>query len=210
MVEDKDAQARRDRLLTAAKRLYGLTMHPDQIADLSPRILRLSDDALRLFEEFRWEAMERARSSRGLAAGWHGKSPGRALRLALVFELLSFAAGTQEEPQSVSADAMARAAAYHDYATAMFDRVTAGLAISEAEEDAAHIARYILSTQSSLLNERNLYQQPGWAWFRKAEPRKNALHVLAEMGWIRSHFRVGQGRPRGDWDVSPRLWERGR
>ena len=37
-------------------------------------------------DELRREAMERARSARGLAAGWHGKTPGGALRLALVFE----------------------------------------------------------------------------------------------------------------------------
>ena len=40
----------------------------------APRILRLDDDALRLFDELRREAMERARSARGLAAGWHGNT----------------------------------------------------------------------------------------------------------------------------------------
>jgi len=151
--------------------------------------------------------MLRACTSRGLAAGWHGKTPARALRLALVYEYLGWGHGAGCEPGAVSADAMARAAGYLDYAAAMLDRVTAWLAIGPAEADAAMIARHILATGARALNERALYQLPGWSWLRDRERRAEALRALADAGWIRPTERPGQGRPRGDWDVSPRLRE---
>ena len=82
--------------------------------------------------------MARAREGSGFAAGWDGKNPGRLLRLALVFELLAWAVRGDAEPATVSADAVARAGAYLDYAGDMLHRVTAGLARTESEADAAH------------------------------------------------------------------------
>ena len=142
-----------------------------------------------------------------MAAGWHGKTPGRALRLALVFELLAWAAGNGAEPRAVNGDAMARAGGYLDYLSGMFDRVTGGLAIGRAEADAAVIGRHILSNPLAALNERTLYQQAGWSWLRQNERRASALRVLADAGWIRQAAQTGAGRRRGDWDISPRLWE---
>jgi hypothetical protein len=42
------------------------------------------------FQSQRRIALEKARASRGIAAGWHGKTPARILRLALVYELLAW------------------------------------------------------------------------------------------------------------------------
>jgi Protein of unknown function (DUF3987) len=204
---DAEVGTRRHRLISAARRLYGLAIDGDPAGDPVPRILPLDSDALALFDEVCREAMERAQSSRGLAAGWHGKTPGRALRLALVYELLAWSSGAGSEPRTVSADAMARAAGYLDCAAAMLDRVTAGLAIGRAEADAAVIARHVLAIGARALNERVLYQQPGWAWLRDRDRRAEAFRVLVDAGWIRSAERPGHGRPRGDWDVSPRLRE---
>ena len=115
------------------------------------------------------------------------------------------------EPASVSADATARAGDYIDYAAAMLDRVTGGLAIGRAQADAASIARHILArppaTRAAPLNERELYQTPGYTWARDTERRAAALHVLDHAGWIRHPIGAGGGRPRGDWEVSLRLWE---
>jgi hypothetical protein len=209
---DEDATARRTLLLRAARRLRGLAMGTDDHGTPAPHALRLDDDARALFDEIRREAMSRARTACGLAAGWHGKNPGRALRLALVFELLAWALRTDgtPEPANVSADAMARAGEYLDYASAMLDRVAGGLAISRAEADAAAIARYIYArppaARSKPFNERNLYQTPGYAWVRNAERRAAALAVIERAGWIRRAVTARHGRPRGDWQASPRLW----
>ena len=51
----------------------------------------------------------------------------------------------------------------------MLDRVSAGLAIGQTEADASVIARHILATGAPALNERALYQSPGWSWLRDAE-----------------------------------------
>ncbi len=205
---DALARSRRERLMIAARRLSGLAMDGDPAGDPAPRLLRLDREALALFDELRREAMERARTARGLAAGWHGKTPGRALRLALVYELLAWAAAGGPEPGTIGADAVAQAGGYIDYLGGMLDRVTAGLAIGRAEADAAVIARNIRATRPPALNERALYQRPGWAWLRDAERRAEALRVLADAGWIRAAERAGSGRPRGDWQVSPQLRER--
>ena len=107
----------------------------------------------------------------------------------------------------MSADAVARAGAYLDYAADMLDRVTAGLAVTEAEADAAMIARHLLAARLPRLNERSLYQTKGCAWARDTVRRKAALTVLDQEGWIRRPDASGHGRPRGDWEVSPRLSE---
>jgi len=200
------AGIRRDRLLAAARRLASLEMDGDPAGSPAPRIMQLGSSGLALFDEVRREAMEAARSSRGLAAGWHGKTPGRALRLALVFELLAWAMAGGVEPREVSADAMARAGGYLDYLGEMLDRVTAGLAVTGAEADAATIGREIISSRCTTLNERDWYKRKGWAWMRDTQRRTAALNVLADAAWIRPARQADQGRrPRGDWLVSPRL-----
>lgn len=67
--------------------------------------------------------------------------------------------------------------------------------------------RHLLGDRPSALNERALYQRPGWAWLRDAKRRAAALSVLGEAGLVRAATRAANGRPRGDWEVSPRLWE---
>ena len=204
---DETMRDRRWRLVEAARRLYGLKMSVDAAGAPAPGLLRLDRNARALFDELRQEAMQRARSSRGLAGGWHGKTPGRALRFALVFELLMWSASDGSEPLVIGGGAMARAGCYLDYLAGMFDRVTAGLAISREEADAEAIARHVISTRPTALNERELYQLPGWAWLRDNERRSHALRLLADAGWIRRLGAAGRGRPRGDWQISPRLWE---
>jgi hypothetical protein len=204
---DADATARRDKLLTAARRLRSLPMGADEHGTPAPRALRLDPDALKLFDELRIDAMTKARTLTGLAAEWHGKNPGRALRLALVFELLAWTTrdGAELEPASVSSDAVCRAGEYLDYAGTMLDRVTAGLAIGQAEADAAIIARHLLATHAARFNEREFYQTASFRWARETKRRNPALRALEQAQWIRRPSVGRHGRPRGDWDVSPRL-----
>jgi hypothetical protein len=204
---DIEAAQRRNMLMDAARRLRALVMGADDHGLPAPIALRLDDDARALFDELRQEWMQRARKASGLVAGWAGKNPGRALRFALVFEMLAWAALDGAEPASVSVDAVVRAGGYLDYAAGMLDRVTAGLAIGEAEVDAAAIARHLLATRPASVNERGLYQTAGFTWAREAERRAAAFRVLDRAGWIRRPAVAGQGRPRGDWEVSPRLLE---
>lgn len=107
-----DAAERRIILQAAARRLRALGMGADDHGLPTPCALRLNTDALGLFDAQRQEAMRLARAASGLAAGWHGKNPGRTLRLALVYELLAWAARGDGAPEltSVAADAVVRQA----------------------------------------------------------------------------------------------------
>jgi hypothetical protein len=211
-----DAAERSNKLQKAAERLHALQMGADNHGEPAPRALALDGDARKLFDEQRREAMRRARAASGLAAGWHGKNPGRLLRVALVFELLAWATRNDcaSEPANVSADAVVRAGGFIDYAAAMLERVIGGLAISRAEADAAQIARYLLAIGKKTshvspkpLNERTLYQMRGFTWARDRKRRAEALAMLCDSGWLRPAQTDSQGRPRGDWEVNPRILE---
>jgi hypothetical protein len=212
-----EATKRRDNLENAARRLQTLKMGADYHGEPTPIAMRLDDNAFALFDEQRQEAMRCARAASGLAGGWHGKNPGRVLRLALVFELLAWAASNDgmAEPESVSADAVVRAGGFIDYAGGMFERVIAGLAIPRAQADGAQIARHILAIAQAApegarlkpLNKRRLYQLRGFAWARDANRRAAAFAVLQDAGWLRPSQNDGHGRPRGDWQVNPRILE---
>jgi hypothetical protein len=212
-----DAAERRRKLQTAATRLHQLKMDADDSGQQIPIVLRLDHDAFRLFDDQRQDTMRRARYASGLAAGWQGKNAGRLLRHALVFEFLAWAAlkiGVSE-PLNVSADAMVRAGGFIDYATAMFERVTAGLAVTQAQADAAQIGRHLLAIAKAAplgarlkpLNERQLYQYRGFTWARDPKRRAEAFAVLCDASWVRRPHADGHGRPRGDWQVNPRILE---
>jgi hypothetical protein len=204
---DTEAATRRQLLISAARMLRGLPMGADAQGVPAPMALRLDQDGLVLFDDLRREWMGRAREASGLVAGWAGKNPGRALRLALVFELLAWAIRGDTEATTVSADAIARAGGYLDYAAGMLDRVTARLAVEQAEADATAIAQHILATRPARLNERAIYQSQGFAWARHKKRRDAALNVLDQDAWIRRPRHIGPGRPPGDWEVSTRLFE---
>jgi len=215
-----DAAERRSMLQSAARRLRTLAMGADDDGRPAPRALPLEHITFGLFDEQQQEARRHARASSGLVAGWHGKNPGRLLRLALVFEYLAWAAlrDGAPEPTSVSADAVVRAGGFVDYAGAMLERVIGGLAITRAQADGAQIARHLLSIAQTapvrgslkMLNERSLYQRAGFSWARNAQRRAEAIVVLRDASLLRRPQDDGQGRPRGDWQVNPRILEAGR
>jgi hypothetical protein len=210
---DIETKRRRDTLARAARRLRGLHMGEELDGTPAPHALRLDDFGRRLLDDIYIKAMTCAEAASGMAASWHGKNPGRALRLALVYELLAWAGrcDSDPEPSVVSEDSLIRAADYLEYAAAMFHRIEGGLSIERSEVDAAKIARYLRDRRIVELNERELYQTAGWAWFRKKESRERALRILEDGHWIRrpgSAVAASQGgRPRHDWEVSPRVLE---
>jgi hypothetical protein len=208
---DIEATKRFGILAAAARRLRALAMAADYNGAPAPYALRLSADAFRLFDEFDREAKQLARSLLGFAAGWHGKNSGRALRLALNFELLAWAARGGAEPANVSADAMVRACGYLDYASEMIERVQGGFGIGGPEADAAFIAKHLLTTGAVQINERELYQTRRFRWCRETKRRAAAFDVLQRCGWVRrATSPIGGGRPPGDWDISPLLLRKGK
>jgi hypothetical protein len=190
-------------LVEAARCLHGLQMGEGFDGTPAPIVRRLDPTAFGLFDEIRQDAMCKSREHHGLAAGWHGKNPGRLLRLSLLYELLAWSCLGGLEPQRTSADSVARAGAFLDYCGGMLDRVTGGLALTPAESDAAKIAHHLQKTRPEQFNERELYRAPGFRWARETSRLTAAIAILERAGWIRRSCVAGKGRPRGDWQVSP-------
>jgi hypothetical protein len=194
---DSEAAQRRITLFRATRHLRHLAMGKDNFDAPAPIVLRLDRDAFALFDEIQRDAKQKSRAAHGLAAGWHGKNPGRALRLALVYELLAWAprGDIEPAPASVSADSVARAATYLDYASEMLDRVTGGLALTQAEADAAAIARHLKSTRPACMNERELTRRQGFAGHGKpiaAPPRSQCWTMPAGYDARRQPFEAGR------------------
>lgn len=72
-----DATERHNKLHAAAAKLHALNMDTDDHGEPTAILLKFDPEAVHVFEDIRREALMRARSAYGLAAGWHGKNPGR-------------------------------------------------------------------------------------------------------------------------------------
>jgi len=202
-LNQSESDGRKNWLVSAARRLRQLQMDKTEIG-VKARPVPLAITAS--FDVIRREAMDKARSTHGLISGWHGKTPARALRLALVIEYLVWAATTDTaEPQAITPASIAYAGDYLAYAEKMFERSISGLGISRQETDAALIARHIIKLSLTEINERQLYQAQGFAHLRDTPRRKEAFAALERMGWIMPASKESRGRPRGNWLVNPRL-----
>jgi hypothetical protein len=206
-----DRSGAEDRIKTlhsAFAKLRRLNWDCDDSGDPAPMILRPEESALKILDKIREEGFE-ANQTRGagLMTGWRGKNPGRLLRLALVFELLQWAVAGDTEPMSISAEMTARAADFLDYATSMMGYVFRDLLVTDTERDVASLARFIRANPITVLNEREIYQREGFHRLRDPQHRKSVFSKLAEAGWIRHAAVPTGGRPRGDWDVTPKVRE---
>jgi uncharacterized protein DUF3987 len=203
---DDGEATRREMLAQAVRRLSALTFDLDGELGAVPRMMPLADDARAIFEEIRRDIAADVEST-GLLAHWHGKTPARALRVALVIECLAWATergGAQ--PKEVTAESMCCAQAYLDYARKMLRRVVIGLPIGQDLRDAARIARFVLEQRAKAINERDLYQKAGFHELRDPARRKTAFRELKQAGWLKQVVvPPANGRPRVDYLVNPKF-----
>jgi hypothetical protein len=219
-------------LREAFARLRGLKWGRDGQGNSVPVVLRLETAALDVLQAVRNEVFEANQvDGAGVMAGWRGKNPGRLLRLALVFEMLEWSlAEDRDHPGLVSLDMVERAADYLDYADAMMKRAVAGLALTDAQRDAAQLARHIVrvgpkaflshldekarqaistdedAAQKAVLNERKIYRAEGFRALRHEGRRQRAFAELVSAGWMRPASPSNSIRPRGDWSLNPAIW----
>jgi len=201
------AEGRAAFLLDAFRRLRALDWDRDSNGEPAPKVLRLDAEALDVLDQIREEVATANRTDTGIIAGWRGKNPGRLLRLALVIEMLEMAARGGVEPEIITGETTRRAADFLDYATAMMMRAVGELAHTEAQRHAARIARLILAEKPSIFNERALYQREGFSDSRDKDRRTAAFGELQTAGWIRRANHARTGRPRGDWEANPCLFQ---
>jgi hypothetical protein len=205
--QDGMATERINALAKVSRRLHGLAMARNDHGEPLPSLLSLDEDGLALLNEIRRDATARARAAHRLSAGWHGKTPTRVLRLALVIEHLRWAMAVEDAPSPtvVTAESIAYAGAYVDYLAEMFERVMAGLQIDHVESDAAMVARLLIREKLEKINERALYQRAGFSFLRNRDRCRRVFDALAGAGFIRRPAVAKKGRPSGDWDVNPRV-----
>jgi Protein of unknown function (DUF3987) len=198
------------KLERAYEALYNLK--PDtRNGDQRPRVIPPAADARALFNKTRRECEQRARHEHNVMAEWLGKGPGRILRLALVFEFMTWSLEpTAAEPAEISVDTMARAIRYHDYLEKMFKRVMAGIEPAGAGGDALAVARLIVNQEWIHFTNREVGREPGFRWFRGEQQgdkgrRDNALKTLVDANAIRREKVKTAGGFFEKWAVNPQL-----
>jgi hypothetical protein len=111
----------------AFKALYDLPLVVDDEGVPHPAVLHLASAARSPFNAAKRDCERRARRERGLIGEWLGKGPGRVLRLALVFELMTWSlSGRGAPPMSIGLDALERAIRYFHYGEGMLRRPARG------------------------------------------------------------------------------------
>ena len=190
------------------RRLRSLSPGAGLAGRLAPVVLPLSDDAASLFAEWWPEAVTGARDASGMMAGFLGKAPGVAARLALVIELLGWAADGGAEPTTVSARSVAAALTLcADYFTPMAERVLGDAARPPSERAAAVLLKAIQAYQARSLNRREVYRKWRVPGLSSAADVDAALRALEESDCVRAAPATGErgGRPTGDYLVNPRV-----
>jgi len=176
----------------------------------------LAADAADRFHQWRETAHVEAQAmATGMFAGFVGKLPAMVLRLALTLEFLWWAGTPQQvpEPQVVSKAAVVGAIALvQSYFLPMAERCYGDAALPEAERHATAIARWLRKTKPETVNARTLRREkrgeiPGLP--NDADKIKAALAVLTEARWVQpvEHDPKRSIRPRGDYEVNPKVFE---
>jgi hypothetical protein len=197
----------------AFKALYDLRIAVDDEGIPRPAVVRLAGEARSPFNAAKRDWERRARRERGLAGEWLGKGPGRVLRLALIFELMTWSLSGGAPTTSISLDAVQRAIRYFQYAEKMLRRTLAGLEPTRSAEDALAVAKQIVKQGWSHFTNNDVGREQGFRWFRGEEAenkrrRDNALNVLSDAKAIRQDLvQTGRGVIQ-KWAVNPDLGEK--
>ena len=198
----------------AFKALYDLPLVVDDEGVPHPAVLHLSSEARAPFNAAKRDCERRARRERGLIGEWLGKGPGRVLRLALTFQLMTWSlSGSGAPPTSVGLDALERAIHYFQYAEGMLRRTLAGLEPTRSAEDALTVAKRIVKNQWRHFTNYDVGREQGFRWFRGEDAenkrrRDNAFNVLIDATAIRQDLvQTGRGAIQ-KWAVNPDLGEK--
>lgn len=198
-------------LKRAFQALYDLKPESDGAGGVRPKAIPLSSAAQPLFNEAYLRCGKEARRRHGVFAEWLGKGPGRILRLALVFEFMTWSLEpTAAEPEEISAATMGRAIRYHGYLETMFLRTMAGIEPAGAGSDALAVARLVVERQWSHFTNKEVGREPGFRWFRAEqrgdkERRDTALRTLVDANAIRQEKVKTRRGILEKWAVSPNL-----
>jgi hypothetical protein len=188
----------------ALSRLYGLPMMEGPDGKPAPRMVPLSDAASSKLEKYADGVRSSESELNGLLKSFAGKTPGMALRLALILALMEWSIGDEDDlPEVIEASFMEKALfLVSDYFFKMAKRAYAEAATPPEERAARLIGRAIVErrlTQVTLSDVREMKLDG----VRKADQIQAALRVLVD-GNILSEMEVKTGgRPRVVYAVNP-------
>ncbi|MEM8971056.1 MAG: DUF3987 domain-containing protein [Pseudomonadota bacterium] len=199
--------------INAFRRLATLEMATDTNGKPAPVIVRLTDSAADMFNEWQKESAQSESQFSGMLLSFLGKTKGLALRLALVLEHLYWVGDrpAADPPLQVSSATMAHALTFvEDYVKPMAVRVYGDAGAPVPVQHAMRIARYIVEHRPNTINLRDLRSKVGVTALKNAKFMTAAIDVLEDHDWIAPAFdREGKarGRRRKDYAVNPRLWD---
>ncbi len=175
-----------------------------------PAVISLAESALPHFEEYRQDIHREEQAANGLYLSYMGKNGGRALRLALILEMLWWCAGDESAPpDTVSEDALLYALGMvMDYFDPMARRAFDNAALPPEVRNAVTIAKWIMRAKPERINSREI-QRASLGGMDNAEGIKAALEELQNAHWIKPDpdNRNTGGRPRNDYLINPKIWE---
>jgi hypothetical protein len=201
------------RLLKAFRRLRGLEMRDDGDGP-KPVIVPLDDVASESFVAWMKARDASAPVGTGRFQAWHGKAPGRVLRLALVLTMMDWAFdGVGHAPCTIRDEALVRAIYLHDEFFASHARRTfQDAALPEPERHARTIARYLASfaggAEPSAITIRDVYRTKHLG-VTDRDKAHVAVQILVDAGWLRpAPSRAGEhpGRKSERFDIPDGLW----
>ncbi|MGM0583465.1 MAG: DUF3987 domain-containing protein [Pseudomonadota bacterium] len=191
----------------AFARLYELAMPTDEAGDPRPWFVPFAESARDILDQFRRWAREEETGESGLLVSFIGKTPGMAVRLALVLAHLDWTTRPDmRPPEEVTADHFGRAAHYvSEYAVPMARRAYAEASAPAEERAAQRLARLIVEQRWDAFTMRDVTRRERQGLRRNADVEP-ALDVLTQGGWLRSQQPASGpkgGRPQRVFHVNP-------
>lgn len=195
------------------RKIQRLRVVRDDEGRTMPVIMLLDETAATIFETWAREASAAIQDTASLYKSFCGKLRGTVLRLALVSELLAWAAGNEDaEPQTIGVHSLSAAIEFvEDYAKPTALRVFGDAALPVSERDAASLARFILRQKFDRINSRDARRRPGVpANLKTPSAMDGAIEQLVEADWLRALHKPGAvGRPVKDYAVNPAVHAHG-
>lgn len=143
----------------------------------------MSDDALAVFEDHRFNLLTKAQQSGREIDGWTAKQPAHIARIALLLTLAE-AALRGTPPACVDPNAVTRAIAYQRLLNSHRRRARLELGASSIEHICVDLARFILESRSNVLDTYELRMARQVVGLRDEETLRKALAELHAARWI--------------------------
>jgi hypothetical protein len=177
--------------------------------DEQPHIIPLEERAKKLLEDFNNKVYEMEQTAHGHFLSYIGKNKGRALRLALIIEIIKYAASNASAlPESISHDSLFYAISIiNTYFNPMAEYAFREAALAPTIRNACIIAKYIKRENLKHINVRNI-KHARLSKYLGNEDIDEAIEELVQYHWIKIDLNGlnTNGRPRKDYFVNPKIW----